>query len=97
MGLQRSVRQNATIRGAASPPRVSTMGTTAVATSVATHGEVHGAFTTATMGTTAVATSVAIRGEVHGAFTTAQDHDPSRAIQVYVDPSPSLAFTCTAH
>ncbi|KAM2129500.1 hypothetical protein ACFX1R_009172 [Malus domestica] len=69
---RRSVRQNATIRGAASPPRVSTMGTTAVATSVATHGEVHGAFTTATMGTTAVATSVATRGEVHGAFTTAR-------------------------
>ncbi|KAM1659045.1 hypothetical protein ACFXTN_043142 [Malus domestica] len=72
MGLRRSVRQNATIRGAASPPRVSTMGATAVATSVATHGEVHGAFTTATMGTTAVATSVAIRGEVHEAFTTAR-------------------------
>ncbi|KAM2695480.1 hypothetical protein EV1_039970 [Malus domestica] len=72
MGVRRSVRQNATIRGTASPPRVSTMGTTAVATSVATHGEVHGAFTTATMGTTAVATSVAIRGEVHGAFTTTQ-------------------------
>ncbi|KAM0984356.1 hypothetical protein ACFX2C_011775 [Malus domestica] len=69
---RRSLRQNATIRGAASPPRVSTMGTTAVATSVATHGEVHGAFTTATMGTTAVATSVATRGEVHGAFTTAR-------------------------
>ncbi|XP_070678845.1 uncharacterized protein [Malus domestica] len=69
---RRSVRQNATIRGAASPPRVSTMGTTAVATSVATHGEVHGAFTTATMGTTAVATSVATRGEVHGAFITAR-------------------------
>ncbi|KAM2937926.1 hypothetical protein FF1_037775 [Malus domestica] len=69
---RRSVRQNATIRGAASPPRVSTMGTTAVATSVATHGEVHGAFTTTTMGTTAVATSVATRGEVHEAFTTAR-------------------------
>ncbi|KAM1595277.1 hypothetical protein ACFX14_001589 [Malus domestica] len=47
------------------------MGTTVVATSVATRGEVHGAFTTATMGTTAVATSVAACGEVHGAFTTA--------------------------
>ncbi|KAM2340079.1 hypothetical protein PS2_018981 [Malus domestica] len=68
MGLRRSMRQNATIRGAASPPRVSTMGTTAVAT----HGEVHGAFTMATMGTTSVATLVAIRGEVHGAFTTAR-------------------------
>ncbi|KAM1748787.1 hypothetical protein ACFX12_009734 [Malus domestica] len=72
MGVRRSVRQNVTIRGAASPPRVSTMGTTVVATSVATHGEVHGAFITATMGTTAVATSVAICGEVHGAFTTAR-------------------------
>ncbi|KAM1453359.1 hypothetical protein ACFXTO_002981 [Malus domestica] len=70
MGLRRSVRLNATIRGAASSSRASTMGTTVVATSVATRGEVHGAFTTATMGTTAVATSVATRGEVHGAFTT---------------------------
>ena len=78
MGLRRSMRQNATIRGATSPPRVSTMGTTAVATSVATHGEVHGAFTTTTMGTTAVATSVAIRGEVHRAFTTARAM-PSKA------------------
>ncbi|KAM2250685.1 hypothetical protein ACFXTI_005169 [Malus domestica] len=72
MRLRRSVRQNATIRGTASSPRVSTMGTTVVATSVATRGEVHGAFTTPTMGTTAVATSVATRGEVHGVFTTAR-------------------------
>ncbi|KAM1338155.1 hypothetical protein ACFX2H_041885 [Malus domestica] len=72
MGLRRSVRLNATIRGAASSSRASTMGTTVVATSVATRGEVHGAFTTATMGTTAVATSVATHGEVHGAFTTAR-------------------------
>ncbi|KAM2983056.1 hypothetical protein FF2_009029 [Malus domestica] len=72
MGLRRSMRQNATIRGATSSPRVSTMGTTAVATSMATRGEVHGAFTTATMGTTAVATLVATRGEVHEAFTTAR-------------------------
>ncbi|KAM1124829.1 hypothetical protein ACFX2B_039704 [Malus domestica] len=71
MGLRRSMRQNATRRGAASSPRASTMGTTVMATSVATRGEVHGAFTTATMGTTAGATSVAARGEVHGAFTTA--------------------------
>ncbi|KAM1513669.1 hypothetical protein FF2_024923 [Malus domestica] len=48
------------------------MGTTVVATSIATRGEVHGAFTTPTMGTTAVATSVATRGEVYGAFTTAR-------------------------
>ncbi|KAM1298663.1 hypothetical protein ACFX2F_025442 [Malus domestica] len=47
MGLRRSVRLNATISGAAPPPRVSTMGTTTVATSVATRGEVHGAFITA--------------------------------------------------
>ncbi|KAM2557691.1 hypothetical protein TB2_014788 [Malus domestica] len=47
MGLRRSVRLNATISGAAPPPRVSTMGTTTVATSVATCGEVYGAFTTA--------------------------------------------------
>ncbi|KAM1944924.1 hypothetical protein ACFX15_013109 [Malus domestica] len=47
MGLRRSVRLNATISGAASPPRVSTMGTTTVATSVATRGVVHGTFTTA--------------------------------------------------
>ncbi|KAM2544170.1 hypothetical protein TB1_015894 [Malus domestica] len=75
---RRSVRQNATIRGAASSPQASTMGTTVVATSVATRGEVHGAFTTATMGTTAVATSVATRGEVHEAFTTARAM-PSKA------------------
>ncbi|KAM1141119.1 hypothetical protein ACFX19_041828 [Malus domestica] len=72
MELRRSVRQNATMRGAASSPRVSTMGTTVVATSVATRGEVHGAFVTPTMGTTAVATSVTTRGEVHGTFTTAR-------------------------
>ncbi|KAM1716552.1 hypothetical protein ACFX11_024507 [Malus domestica] len=72
MGLRRSVRLNATIRGAASSSRASTMGTTVMATSVATRGEVHGAFITATMGTTAVATSIATRGEVHGAFTTAR-------------------------
>ncbi|KAM1032446.1 hypothetical protein ACFX2C_036111 [Malus domestica] len=47
MGLRRSIRQNATRRGAASSPRASTMGTTVMATSVATRGEVHGAFTTA--------------------------------------------------
>ncbi|KAM1025466.1 hypothetical protein FF1_038552 [Malus domestica] len=47
MGPQRSTRLNATINGAAPPPRVSTTGTTTVATSIATHDEVHGAFTTA--------------------------------------------------
>ncbi|KAM1620897.1 hypothetical protein ACFXTN_017830 [Malus domestica] len=69
MELRRSVRQNATMRGAALSPRVSTMGTTVVATSVAICGEVH---VTPTMGTTAVATSVTTRGEVHGTFTTAR-------------------------
>ncbi|KAM1305492.1 hypothetical protein ACFX1Q_023754 [Malus domestica] len=62
MRLRRSVRQNAIIRGAASPPQVSTMGTTAVATSVATHGEVHGAFTTAR----------AVPSKAHGTKTTTQ-------------------------
>ncbi|KAM1370312.1 hypothetical protein ACFX2F_040788 [Malus domestica] len=47
MGLRRSVRLNATISGAAPPPRVSATRTTTVAASVATCGEVHGAFTTA--------------------------------------------------
>ncbi|KAM2377203.1 hypothetical protein ACFX1X_043839 [Malus domestica] len=47
MGLRRFMRLNATISGAAPPPRVSTTGTTAVATLVVTRGEVHGAFTTA--------------------------------------------------
>ncbi|KAM1683260.1 hypothetical protein ACFX14_034436 [Malus domestica] len=56
MGLRRSVRLNVTISGAAPPPRVSTMGTTTVATEV----------------TTTVATEVATRGEVHSAFTTAR-------------------------
>ncbi|KAM1330024.1 hypothetical protein ACFX13_043501 [Malus domestica] len=87
MGLRKSVRQNATIKGAASSPQVSTMGTTVMATSVATRGEVHGAFTTPTMGTTAVATSVATRGKVHGAFTTARAmpakaHNTKTMIQV---------------
>ncbi|KAM1655557.1 hypothetical protein ACFX1Q_008422 [Malus domestica] len=47
MGPRRSTRLNVTISGAAPPPRVSTTGTTAVATLVATHGKVHCAFTTA--------------------------------------------------
>ena len=62
MGLRRSVRLNATINGAAPPPRVSTMGTTTVATSVATRGEVHGAFTTAR----------AVPSKAHGTKATAQ-------------------------
>ncbi|KAM1824164.1 hypothetical protein ACFX13_023789 [Malus domestica] len=62
MGLRRFVRQNATIMGAASLPRVYTMGTTAVATSVAIRGEVHGAFTTAR----------AVPSKAHGTKTTTQ-------------------------
>ncbi|KAM0959821.1 hypothetical protein ACFX2I_024854 [Malus domestica] len=62
MGLRRSVRLNATISGAAPLPRVSTTGTTRVATSVATHGEVHGAFTTAR----------AVPSKAHGTKATAQ-------------------------
>ena len=62
MGLRRSVRLNATISGAAPPPRVSTMGTTTVATSVATRGEVHGAFITAR----------AVPSKAHGTKATAQ-------------------------
>ncbi|KAM2062353.1 hypothetical protein ACFX1T_047310 [Malus domestica] len=61
MGLQRSVRLNATISGAAPPPRVSTMGTTTVATLVATRGEVHGAFITAR----------AVPSKAHGTKATA--------------------------
>ncbi|KAM2305801.1 hypothetical protein ACFXTH_025320 [Malus domestica] len=75
MGLLRSVRLNATISGAAPPPRVSTMGTTTVATSVATRGEVHGAFITARA---VPSKAVATRGEVHGAFITARA-GPSKA------------------
>ncbi|KAM0967093.1 hypothetical protein ACFX2C_022770 [Malus domestica] len=62
MGLRRSVRQNATISGAAPPPRVSTMGTIAVASSVATRGEVHVAFTTAR----------AVPSKAHGTKATTQ-------------------------
>ncbi|KAM2298353.1 hypothetical protein ACFX1X_000328 [Malus domestica] len=47
MGPRQSMRLNATISGATPPQRVSTMGTTMVATSVANRGEVHGTFTTA--------------------------------------------------
>ncbi|KAM1207325.1 hypothetical protein ACFX13_008034 [Malus domestica] len=47
MGPRRFTRLNVTIGGAAPPPRVSTTRTTAVATLVATRGEVHGTTTTA--------------------------------------------------
>ncbi|KAM2536246.1 hypothetical protein TB1_021708 [Malus domestica] len=62
MGLRRSVRLNATISGAAPPPRVSIMGTTMVATSATIHGKVHGAFTTAR----------AVPSKAHGTKATTQ-------------------------
>ncbi|KAM1714890.1 hypothetical protein ACFX12_025438 [Malus domestica] len=96
MGLRRSMRQNATRRGAASSPRASTMGTTVMATSVATRDEVHGAFTTATMGTTAGATSVTARGEVHGAFTTAAMGTTTVATSVAARGEVHGAFTTAA-
>ncbi|KAM1058296.1 hypothetical protein ACFX2A_032142 [Malus domestica] len=46
IGPRQSTRLNVTIGGAAPPPRVSTTGTTGVATLVATCGEVHGTTTT---------------------------------------------------
>ncbi|KAM2511571.1 hypothetical protein COP2_036698 [Malus domestica] len=79
MGLRRSVRQNATISGAAPPPRVSTMGTTTVATSVATRGEVHGAFTTAR----------AVPSKAHDTKATAQV--PSKFAWARAQASHSLA------
>ncbi|KAM1081494.1 hypothetical protein ACFX2B_015795 [Malus domestica] len=80
MGLWRSVRLNATISGAAPPPRVSTMGTTTVATSVATRGEVHGAFTTAQ----------AVPSKVHGTKATTQVV-PSKFARAWAQASHSLA------
>ena len=47
MGPRRSTRLKVTISGAAPPPRVSTTRTIVVATTVATHDEVHGAITKA--------------------------------------------------
>ena len=46
MGPRQSTRLNVTISGAAPPPRVSTTGTTAVATMVAIRDEVHSVITT---------------------------------------------------
>ncbi|KAM2941107.1 hypothetical protein COP2_030379 [Malus domestica] len=80
MGLRRFVRLNATISGAAPPPRVSTMGTTMVATSVATRGEVHGAFTTAR----------AVPSKAHGTKATAQVV-PSKFARARAQASHSLA------
>ncbi|KAM1346156.1 hypothetical protein ACFX13_036234 [Malus domestica] len=47
MGPRRSMRLNVTISGEAPPPQGSTMATTAVATTVATHDEVHSVTTMA--------------------------------------------------
>ncbi|KAM1691611.1 hypothetical protein ACFXTN_030381 [Malus domestica] len=80
MGLRRSVRLNATISGVAPPPRVSTMGTTTVATSVATRGEVHGAFTTAR----------AVPSKAHDTKATAQVV-PSKFARARAQASYSLA------
>ncbi|KAM2973451.1 hypothetical protein FF2_020004 [Malus domestica] len=80
MGLRRSVRLNATISGAAPPPRVSTMGTTTVATSVATRGEVHSAFTTAR----------AVPSKAHGTKATTQVMS-SKFAQARAQASHSLA------
>ncbi|KAM2276548.1 hypothetical protein ACFXTI_034968 [Malus domestica] len=82
MGLRRFVRLNATISGAAPPPQVSTTGTTTVATSVATCGEVHGAFTTAR----------ALPSKAHGTKATTQAM--SLQAQRVAKPSPSLAPMC---
>ncbi|KAM1353165.1 hypothetical protein ACFX2H_032681 [Malus domestica] len=81
MGLRRSVRLNATISGVAPPPRVSTMRTTTVATSVATRGEVHGAFTTAR----------AVPSKAHGTKATAQV-EPSKFARARAQASHSHAL-----
>ncbi|KAM1991511.1 hypothetical protein ACFX15_032634 [Malus domestica] len=78
MGLRRSVRLNATISGVAPPPRVSTMGTTTVATSVATRGEVHGAFTTAR----------AVPSKAHDTKATAQVPAPAKQPALVTQPAP---------
>ncbi|KAM1360453.1 hypothetical protein ACFX2F_047308 [Malus domestica] len=80
MGLRRSVRLNVTISEAAPPPRVFTMGTTMVATSVATRGEVHGAFITAR----------AVPSKAHGTKATAQVV-PSKFARARAQASHSLA------
>ncbi|KAM2497744.1 hypothetical protein PS1_040086 [Malus domestica] len=80
MGLRRSVRLNAIISGAAAPPRISTTGTTTVATSVATRGEVHGAFTMAR----------AVPSKAHGTKAMAQAV-PSKLARVRAQASHSHA------
>ncbi|KAM2866191.1 hypothetical protein COP2_022270 [Malus domestica] len=89
MGLWRSVRLNVTISGVAPPPRVSTTGTTTVATSVATRGEVHGVFTTAR----------AVPSKAHGTKATTQAMSLQAQLELNVlpsqaKPSPSLAPMC---
>ncbi|KAM2993975.1 hypothetical protein FF2_046003 [Malus domestica] len=80
MGLRRSLRLNAPISGAAPPPRISTTGTTTVASLVAICGEVHGAFTTAR----------AVPSKAHGTKATAQAV-PSKLARVRAQTSHSHA------
>ncbi|KAM2014761.1 hypothetical protein ACFX16_045373 [Malus domestica] len=83
MGSRRSMRLNVTIGGMTPPPRVSTTGTTAMATMVATRNEVHG-FTTMAR---AVQSKVA-----HGTKATTQAM--SLHAQRVAKPSPSLTPLC---
>ena len=87
MGPRRSTRLNMTISGTAPPPRGSTMATTAMATTVATHGEVLGAIPTAR----------AVPSRAHGTKVTAQamSLQAQREPNALPEPSPSLAPTCT--
>ncbi|KAM1702566.1 hypothetical protein ACFXTN_025692 [Malus domestica] len=88
MGLRRSVRLNATISGAAPPPRVSTTGTTTVATLVATRGEVHGAFTTAR----------AVPSKVQGTKATTQAMSLQAQRELNALPSQAQAsHLCASH
>ncbi|KAM1268110.1 hypothetical protein ACFX2G_000452 [Malus domestica] len=88
MGPRRSTRLNAKISGAAPPPRVSTMGTTAVATSVATRGEVHDAFTTARP----------VPSKAHGIKATAQPMSLQAQRELNALPSRAQAsHPCVSH
>ncbi|KAM1602465.1 hypothetical protein PS1_029634 [Malus domestica] len=84
MGLRRSVRLNATISGATPPPRVSTT----VATSLATRGEVHGAFTTAR----------AVPSKAHGTKATTQAMSLQAQRELNALPSQAQAsHLCASH
>ncbi|KAM1205493.1 hypothetical protein ACFX2F_006328 [Malus domestica] len=88
MGPRRSTRLNATISGAAPPPQVSTTGTTAVATLVATRGEVHGAFSTAR----------AVPSKAHGTKATAQAMSFQAQRELNALPSRAQAsHPCASH